>query len=125
MTIYINDHDHPYRRKSVGKRICSLCKHDIPNSKNAGAVYCSEKCGKKASYYRLSKVNGKRVTRSYRELVISALGDICCQCGSAERLEIDHVSPLPDGQNTFKNVQLLCVPCHVKKTTLERKQRRH
>jgi 5-methylcytosine-specific restriction endonuclease McrA len=46
------------------------------------------------------------------------LGAFCVQCGSAERLELDHVHPVSlMGQNTRENAQTLCRRCHRWKTT--------
>jgi len=37
----------------------------------------------------------------------------CVKCGSAERLEFDHVIPVAlGGANTARNLQLLCEPCN-------------
>jgi hypothetical protein len=40
-------------------------------------------------------------------------GGRCVKCGSAERLEFDHVIPVSlGGANTPRNLQLLCEPCN-------------
>lgn len=51
-----------------------------------------------------------------------AAGDRCARCGSAERLELDHIVPLWNGgTNDPDNLQLLCYTCHKLKTSDERK----
>jgi len=44
----------------------------------------------------------------------------CRRCGSAGRLECDHVRPLHHGGNDdIENLQALCVECHLEKTAGE------
>lgn len=50
----------------------------------------------------------------------------CQQCGTADDLEFDHVVPqAAGGKGTAKNGQVLCRPCHSKKTLAERKLMAH
>lgn len=70
-----------------------------------------------------------------RSEAISKLGGKCKECGSEERLEIDHLEPaennksrIPlfslseiDFQNELKTCQILCKECHKKKTSKERR----
>ena len=46
----------------------------------------------------------------------------CRSCGKAGRLEVDHVVQLAAGGAPFDldNLQALCKPCHLVKTTIER-----
>lgn len=42
----------------------------------------------------------------------------CCVCGSTKQINIDHIIPVKHGGGCcwLDNYQLLCHPCHVKKT---------
>ena len=54
--------------------------------------------------------------RNIRGLLAQVLGNRCENCGSIERLEIDHVIPLSKGgTDTIDNVALLCFDCHKEK----------
>ena len=66
--------------------------------------------------------------RKKRKELIRELGFFCQDCGSSELIEIDHITPIKQGDNrgSFKrirealnnmdNIQLLCSPCHKLKT---------
>lgn len=46
----------------------------------------------------------------------------CVKCGTAGRLEVDHVKPIrthPELAYELDNLQSLCVPCHSRKTRIE------
>lgn len=72
--------------------------------------------------------------RLRRKLAIDFLGGKCIKCGSLERLELDHIdsrskdfdisrfwgTTLVRFWAEVKKCQLLCKPCHSKKTILER-----
>jgi 5-methylcytosine-specific restriction endonuclease McrA len=52
----------------------------------------------------------------YRQAVLNFYGAQCAKCGSADRLEMDHVVPLTlGGSNTLSNIQVLCKPCNASK----------
>ncbi|MFK8067388.1 MAG: HNH endonuclease [Gammaproteobacteria bacterium] len=41
----------------------------------------------------------------------------CCECGTKERIEFDHIVPVSKGgSNTERNIQLLCEQCNRKKS---------
>ena len=50
----------------------------------------------------------------------------CCECGTAGRLECDHISPLQrePGQDPFdpNGLQTLCRACHIAKTARENRR---
>ena len=51
----------------------------------------------------------------------------CVKCGKAGRLEVDHIQPLCDGGGKvydLSNLQTLCRGCHIKKSRIEREERR-
>lgn len=46
-------------------------------------------------------------------------GGCCCICGSNENLEFDHIIPISKGgATTFRNLQLLCHTCNLKKSDI-------
>ena len=67
--------------------------------------------------------------------IAEQLGSSCCQCGSKDRLELDHINPLlyhdraRRGFNTSMkvfeetkhNLQVLCYSCHKKRTRAQQK----
>lgn len=67
-----------------------------------------------------------------RQKIIDYLGGKCSKCEAVENLEVDHIDPKKKSVNISDNVtlnsivdelakcQLLCKPCHIKKTTLEK-----
>ena len=55
-----------------------------------------------------------------KDAVILFLGSKCKSCGSRSNIHIDHIKPLClKGKNEIKNFQLLCFPCHRKKTRID------
>lgn len=47
----------------------------------------------------------------------------CQQCGTPDRLELDHITPLcEDGPDTIDNCQWLCHTCHWRKTQAENRR---
>ena len=84
--------------------------------------------------YRVSQsAYSKRRRDENREWAIKLLGGECAHCGSTGRLEFDHINPTTRlfrigtyiGWNREKllpelmKCQLLCRPCHTKKTNIE------
>jgi hypothetical protein len=42
----------------------------------------------------------------------------CAKCGTAERLQVDHIVPVAKGgRDEMANLQILCQPCNVRKGT--------
>ena len=55
-----------------------------------------------------------------RLALLEAAGYKCQECGSPERLEVDHIEPLwQGGEPTFENGQVLCQTCHLRKSKSE------
>ena len=57
-----------------------------------------------------------------RRRILERDGYRCRACGRPGRLEVDHVQPLHQGGAALDptNLQALCGPCHVAKSTRER-----
>lgn len=75
--------------------------------------------------------------RRRRETAIQEMGGKCVQCGSTERLELDHIEPHEKSFDISANwsikpakwaveaakCHLLCRPCHQQKTSRQRTER--
>ena len=60
--------------------------------------------------------NRDRIPNEVANAVWNRDGGKCCYCGSKENLEFDHIIPVSKGgATTFRNMQLLCKPCNIKK----------
>lgn len=66
-------------------------------------------------------IYGSRRWKGVRVQVLRRDGWRCVSCGSAGRLEVDHVKPIRDGGAPYdmSNLQALCPSCHTRKTRLE------
>lgn len=72
----------------------------------------------------------KKRYRERRRLALEFLGGSCVKCGSEEKLELDHINPatkdfdisrfwgttLDRFWTEVKKCQILCKPCHIRKT---------
>jgi hypothetical protein len=66
----------------------------------------------------LSREQERRCREAYR--------NECVKCGSKERLEYDHITPLSQGgTNDFENFQVLCRECHAQKSQETDRARPH
>lgn len=71
--------------------------------------------------------HSKKITRGprWRALRMQALdrdGWQCVVCGARHRLEVDHIEPVrthPELSYVLANLQVLCGPCHTRKTRIE------
>jgi 5-methylcytosine-specific restriction endonuclease McrA len=71
------------------------------------------------SKIRYKKNGGSQIARLHiREKLVEMFGEKCAECGkSGIPLTLDHIKPISlGGKNELGNTQLLCVPCHTKKT---------
>lgn len=61
--------------------------------------------------------------KKVREKLVELYGEKCVDCGRDDViLTLDHIHPISlGGKNEVANCQLLCVPCHTKKTKVDSK----
>jgi 5-methylcytosine-specific restriction endonuclease McrA len=79
------------------------------NGKLSGQQYVRRRREKQKSI-------GLELTNAQAKLVRQKFGHKCFNCGSTERLEIDHHRPLSDGYGlTLENAVLLCRSCNASK----------
>jgi 5-methylcytosine-specific restriction protein A len=67
-------------------------------------------------------VTSTRRWQSVRHAVLERDGWKCVQCGERRGLEVDHIKPVrsnPELSFDPANCQVLCGPCHTKKTRIE------
>lgn len=68
------------------------------------------------------QVTKTRRWQRVRSLVLRRDGFRCVNCGTAGRLEVDHIKPVrtdPDLAFDLSNLQSLCSTCHTRKTRVE------
>jgi hypothetical protein len=62
------------------------------------------------------KTTRKAITESLRSQILERDGRKCCQCGSEENIQIDHILPFSIGGTTEEsNLQCLCKACNSRK----------
>jgi 5-methylcytosine-specific restriction endonuclease McrA len=62
--------------------------------------------------------------RKFRAAIIARRGGECASCGctpEGRELHLDHIQPLTQGGDRWnsKNIQILCIRCHGRKTAAE------
>ncbi len=64
------------------------------------------------------KGGSTKARQKIKETLIARDGERCISCGAKEvPLTLDHIHPIAlGGKNELENSQLLCIPCHTKKT---------
>lgn len=73
--------------------------------------------GKVFNVYTKKQGNRTTIPMDIATAVWNRDGGKCCFCGSREELEFDHIIPLSKGGATsFRNLQLLCKSCNIKKS---------
>lgn len=100
---------------------------DVASSKNNG--YCDKHKNHGWTKYQQSKEGETRVYQTSvwkkkRQIVINRAMGLCESCDKEGRItpgvEVDHIVPVSrGGTDEISNLQLLCVPCHRKKTANE------
>lgn len=99
------------------------------------AVGMSQRDSKEA-YNKYMRENHLSRYYKIRQKAIKSLGGECVKCGATNALQFDHIDPktkkFPVGQilnvslskfqTELKKCQLLCQPCHTRKSTIERGQ---
>ena len=91
--------------------------------------------GKHCSMHRADNHNIRRrriagsqkKIRQFRQIAVELYGLRCARCGrddlTFEQLTLDHINPVFKGGKTeVGNIQLLCEPCHSKKSKKENKE---
>lgn len=98
---------------------CKRCNKSLGENIRKGKLYCSRECKtkdcKKRNFHwkRKPKKNPYKSYETYREIVLSFLGNKCMICNSNKRLQIHHVIPrFLGGDNNHNNIKLLCEDCH-------------
>jgi 5-methylcytosine-specific restriction protein A len=122
--------------RESGKHVCSICGGPIPiwpayfwsaiptvhnrcalQSRTAERhpLWKSDRAavrGGRGGAYFLPKIKRQILERD---------GDRCRNCGTSERLQVDHVVPVCEGgEPTLENGQTLCIVCHYDKTLKDR-----
>lgn len=73
--------------------------------------------GKIFNYYTKKDGNRTTIPMDIASAVWNRDGGKCCICGSNENLEFDHIIPISKGgATTFRNLQLLCHTCNLRKS---------
>ncbi|WP_220577677.1 HNH endonuclease [Bacteroides fragilis] len=73
--------------------------------------------GKIFNVYTKKEGNRSTIPMDIATAVWNRDGGKCCFCGSSENLEFDHIIPISKGgATTFRNLQLLCKNCNIKKS---------
>ena len=110
--------------------ICNMCERELEGYeitlhwKKENFTLCGDCIKKLALDYIFTDlkinenvvVNRKVISEKLRNKVFIKFGNKCVSCGSYNNLEIDHIVPFSLGGKTeFKNLQLLCKKCNLKK----------
>ena len=73
--------------------------------------------GKVFNVYTKKDGNRATIPLDIANAVWNRDGGKCCICGSRENLEFDHIIPISKGgATTFRNLQILCKNCNIKKS---------
>lgn len=91
-----------------------------------GGPYCDAHKPRPQESARARYRQGYRDPNYHRErqAALTRSKGACERCGSPGPLEVDHIVPLRDGgANTRSNLQVLCKPCHLAKTRVDRRRR--
>lgn len=98
--------------------ICAYCgKVELRHTKQR-RKYCSLDCKRQTMIERRTF---NRFTGKQKDAIKARDGYCCVQCGSMDRIQVDHIVALAlGGTNDLENGQTLCLACHVTKSTIDR-----
>lgn len=108
---------------------CELCgsTFQVRTYNGKDARFCSHDCYAetlRVITYPLKHRASGEFSNPMRRVIYERDGGQCCQCGTTDNLEFDHIVPMfLGGIGTVENGQLLCRPCHLQKTLRERPRR--
>ncbi|MGW0580499.1 HNH endonuclease [Streptomyces sp. NPDC002920] len=110
-------------------RAASICLVQGCTKRTARSGQCVEHAPPERAWVRKSARNqtNHAVSRAWERQVrphaLARDGFACVRCGSRERLEVDHVTPVAKGGTwTLDNAQTLCQSCHREKSAEDRRQ---
>lgn len=104
--------------------ICKQCgKNYTRRRKESGRKFCSHLCYAKSREVEFHSPSCRReFTPKEKRLIKERDGNRCVQCGSADRLCVDHkIACVFGGSHSIDNGQTLCHKCHSVKTAQEQR----
>ena len=84
--------------------------------------YCIVHSRQREQKYRVVQYQNKKLrnTAEWQRLRRQVLNEeVYCRVCGAVATQVDHIIPIPEGDNSRANLQALCKPCHSRKTLTE------
>lgn len=98
--------------------ICAYCGKREQKLTKQRRKYCSPECKHKDL---AGKPSYRRFTQKQKETIKQRDRYCCVKCGSSDRVQVDHITPLAlGGENRLSNGQTLCHKHHWEKTVKDR-----